>query len=160
MPCCCGAISTVATRPTGLATSVSGAALAGATTGGTWAAAGIFLMKTKTIILGAVAVLAVGVALFQFKQAQDAEILLAIANRDRDALREPLRGSRPVAVTVAEKESGAVRPGRAAQATPSGMTAVAGNAQTPPIIAKVRNVNLGRIQSLDSQYQPLYRGWA
>ncbi len=149
----------MATVPAGLAASVSGAALASVATGGAWLAAGILLMKTKTIILGSVAVLAVGVALLQFKQAQDAEILLTVANRDRDALREQLRDSRPVVSTAVSQplSGGLMQPRRVAQVTQAGSASSPGTTRQPPIIAKIANITYGRIQSLDSQYQPLYR---
>ncbi|MGC4071186.1 MAG: sigma-70 family RNA polymerase sigma factor [Nibricoccus sp.] len=147
----------MASAPAGLAASVTGVALSGATTSSALVTAGIFVMKTKTIILSSVALLAVGVAIFQFKQAQDAEILLAVANKDRDALRERLQPATVQIRGVSAEAAGlqpAAKPGQnlqpASVASPS-------RTSLPPQIVKISANYQARVESLDSQYGPLYR---
>jgi RNA polymerase sigma factor (sigma-70 family) len=147
----------MASAPAGLAVSVTGAALAGSATAGAWVTAGIFVMKTKTIVLGSVALFAAGVAVFQYNQAQNAEVLLAVANRDRDALRERLRDAPPTIAVGTGKTMGAPSVVKAGLNAPASSAAPSSNPQRPPITIKMGKVVPGRDQSLDSQYRPLYR---
>jgi hypothetical protein len=115
-------------------------------------------MKTKTVLLTSALAFAAGTALYQFNQAQEAEVLLAVANRDRDALRERLRGDQPGALRLGGDgmltpvwTATAGQPAQAIAATTSG------NSRTPPVLAKISYATGQRIRSLDSQYRPLYR---
>jgi RNA polymerase sigma factor (sigma-70 family) len=81
----------VVAAPAGLAATISGAAFAGgvATAGATGLAAGIFMTKTS-ITLGAVALLALGSAVYFFTEARNAEAATAEAVRARDEARAKL----------------------------------------------------------------------
>ena len=76
--------------PAALAATVTGAALTSTavTTGGALAT---FLMNTKTSMAAAAAVVAVGFAMYEFREAKTARSEAAVVARERDALRAQLR---------------------------------------------------------------------
>jgi hypothetical protein len=146
----------MASAPVGLAASVTGAALSSAT-GSVLMTAGIFSMKTKSVLLASSLVLAVGTAVFQFSQAKKAEASLAEARRERDAFQAQLRAMPPPASQPAPDVAAllqAAKPGLNIQPA----AGASGSApRTPPIVAKIAYAGARRIQSLDAQYRPLYR---
>ena len=86
-----------ATAPAGLASAITGAALAAAVTAG----AGFF-MSTTTAILSAVALAAIGSTAYQWNHAFRAESELAALTVDRDGLRVQLRADEQRATRAAQ----------------------------------------------------------
>lgn len=83
-----------ATAPVGLAASITGAALAGATASGiATASLGIFMSKT-TVALSAVVIAAIGSAVYQWNHTRRVEAELAALTSDRDSLRAQLAAER------------------------------------------------------------------
>ena len=100
-----------ATAPAGLAGALTSAALASAATGGLVAAgAGLFMSTKSTLIVGALALAAIGTTFVEWKRAQRAEAQLAVL-ADRDGLRSQLaaeqqRARRAVQEPMASRGTG------------------------------------------------------
>ncbi len=98
-----------ATAPVGLAAALSSAALASVGASGAAAAsAGLLFMSKTTAILGAVALAAIGLMIFEWNHAFRAESELAALTVDRDGLRAQLRTEQQQAERAA-REAAALR---------------------------------------------------
>jgi len=93
--------------PAGLAATVSSAAIAGAAGGSTALFAG-FLMN-KTLIAGAVAIIAIGFALYQLKQTSRTEAAFAEISRERDGLQMQLHAEQRRATEAEGRAAGLKR---------------------------------------------------
>lgn len=92
--------------PAGLAHAIAGAALAGATGGIASLGAGIFMSKTTTTAVTAVALVAIGSLLFQWHRVQRAEDDLATVSVERDRLRAQLRTEQENSARAARELTG------------------------------------------------------
>ena len=167
----------IVAAPAGLAASITGIAV---TTGAATATTGFF-MSTTNLITGAVAVIAMGAAVFQVNQTHRAEAELAALARDRDSLRAQLRDVEQ-RTAAAERQNAALQrdlvAARAAKAaaeiaarpsSPAGVTALtagpngggtltfrASPAPSDPVEARrlIREMNL---EGMDTTYRAFYR---
>lgn len=169
----------VLAAPAGLASAIAGSAFA--TGAATIASAGIF-MKATTLLTGAVALAALGTAIFQANQFHRTEAKLAALTRDHDGLHAQLRAAQQRAVK-AEQQSASLqrdldaartpRPtagggtlgfsgSRSGQLTLGGSSGYAGKITLGPSLSNdpaearrlVRQMN---IEGMDSTYRAFYR---
>jgi RNA polymerase sigma factor (sigma-70 family) len=117
--------------PAGLAPVVTSAALAGAA-GGSLVAGLVFLMN-KTLVASAVALLAIGFAVYQANQISRAEIALAEISKDRDRLQAQLREEQRY-VAEADRQAAALK--RSLSASFSSTSGSAAPATVSSIAAK------------------------
>lgn len=151
----------MATAPAGLLASVTAAALSGAAgvAGSAALVAGLFAMKTSTVILGAIALVAAGTAVFEFTTARQMEKTLAAAGRERAALHSQLLAAQ-AQTAQAERDLSTLRRARPTdQAAPGGARAAASTAEQPPKgpVAKFQKRSADRAQMLETHYRALYR---
>ncbi len=139
----------MAATPTGLLASVTAAALSGAAglTGGAAFLGGLFAMKTSTAILGALALVAAGTAVFEFNTARQTAQALAIADRERAALHAQLRTAQAQAVR-------ATGPTTAASAR---ITVSSDEPSPKTLVSKFQKRSADRAQQLEPHYRALYR---
>lgn len=164
--------------PAGLAATVANAALAAAgTAGAAVATAGgtILFMSTTTAILGAIAAIAIGVAVYQTRAAHEATAMSATTGAERDALRNRLHDLQDRMAQNAQKSTAlqaevqqlrADRSTAAANPGPDAARAAAIAAQRKTADEKARLDQIAkeverrraiRIQQFDTTYSPLYR---
>lgn len=172
--------------PAGLAASVTGVALAGVAAGagiGGAAALSLFFMQTKTTVAAAIAVLALGFAVYELNSASREREAADVLARERDALQAQVRGlEQRVAITdeqnaVLQRDLQAARaaklttplpPPAKALSTPSG--GLPSSVWSPAVGATFslrsssgdpeemrRQMRINKGQNLDTAYAAFYR---
>ena len=166
--------------PAGLAATIASTATAGGAAGVGAAAATATFMKAPLALISAVALVAIGLSVYQTKQFQRAKAAAAAAAHERDALRSQLRDTQQRA-THAEQQAAQAAPqvSSARRETPglmstsprSSLTAssssrgrlVLSSSPTPPGETREetrRRIRQANIDGRDFFYQPLYRALA
>lgn len=145
-----------ATAPVGLAASITGAALAGATASGVATASlGIFMSKT-TVALSAVVIAAIGSAIYQWNHTRRVETELAGLTSDRDSLRAQLAAER---LRTARATQDSVVPRSESESSKAANSAAVKSAQPQNDAAAIKKAilnNLRQIASARDEFQLMY----
>lgn len=141
----------LAAPPAGLLASVTAAALSGTAgvAAGTAFLGGLFAMKTSTVALATVAVVALGTAVFEVNASASLKAALATASLERETLHAQLRTAQAHLAAIDRSPPSARR---------DSVTLPSTEEQPPKApIAKFQKRSAERAQQLEAHYRALYR---